>query len=137
MDDHDLEFFADLNRAPRPINEVFSIVRARLELSQEQLADMMGISRGTLSDIERGKTRNPQPDTLRRLVDVAAHYGYYLSFDVLLRAARLGYAPSPDYRDIWLESFERFYRGLPDDWQADVRFFVDRLMAVINRALGR
>ena len=43
--------------------------RARLGLTQEELAERAGLSERTLRNLEGGRIRRPYPDTIRRLVD--------------------------------------------------------------------
>ena len=43
--------------------------RARLGLTQEELAERAGLSERTLRNLEGGRIRRPYPDTIRRLAD--------------------------------------------------------------------
>ena len=43
--------------------------RARLRLTQEQLAERAGLSVRTLRNLEGGRIRRPYPDTIRRVAD--------------------------------------------------------------------
>jgi DNA-binding XRE family transcriptional regulator len=82
MDDHyDNEFvfepnpLEDIEAMSLPIDRLFVMVRDRLGLLQKDIADLVGITRSTLSDIEYGKTPNPTAETLtlssRRLLSEA------------------------------------------------------------------
>lgn len=46
------------------------------DITQEQLADLAGVDKTTISDIERGKNRNPSWETVARIakaLDVEPH----------------------------------------------------------------
>ena len=64
--------------------------RARLRLTQEELAERAGLSERTLRNLEGGRIRRPYPDTIRRLANALQVTG--LHRDQLEAAAR-GVAP--------------------------------------------
>lgn len=45
-------------------------LRRAKDITQEQLADMVGVQKSTISDLERGKSRNPSWETVARIADV-------------------------------------------------------------------
>jgi transcriptional regulator with XRE-family HTH domain len=45
-------------------------------LSQLQLDDLAGLTRGTVADIERGKNKNPSHETVTRLVRALKQRGF-------------------------------------------------------------
>lgn len=51
------------------LGEVIKTRRAKLKLSQVDLAEMSGVSLATVKDIERGKA-NPSLRTVEKLIDV-------------------------------------------------------------------
>ena len=51
------------------LGEVLKTRRAKLKLSQVDLAEMSGVSLATVKDIERGKA-NPSLRTVEKLIDV-------------------------------------------------------------------
>lgn len=51
------------------LGERLSALRVQAGLSQEQLAAATGVSAKTISDLERGVTRNPRPSTIRAIAD--------------------------------------------------------------------
>ena len=51
------------------LSEIIKTRRAKLKLSQVDLAEMSGVSLATLKDIERGKA-NPSLRTVEKLLDV-------------------------------------------------------------------
>ena len=55
--------------APGAFGLLLQQYRAAAGLSQEELAELAGLSRRGISDLERGRRRVPHPDTLRRLLD--------------------------------------------------------------------
>jgi transcriptional regulator with XRE-family HTH domain len=54
---------------PTPFGEVLRHFRLTAGLTQEELAEQAGVSRLTISSLERGVRRVPHKDTLRRLAD--------------------------------------------------------------------
>ncbi len=53
-------------------------LRDRASLSQGELAERAGVSRATITDLERGK-RKPQPKTRRKLAEALGVEPYELS----------------------------------------------------------
>ena len=51
------------------LSEIIKTRRAKLKLSQVDLAEMSGVSLATVKDIERGKA-NPSLRTVEKLIDV-------------------------------------------------------------------
>jgi transcriptional regulator with XRE-family HTH domain len=64
--------------------------RARLRLTQEQLAERAGLSERTLRNVEGDRIRRPYPDTIRRLADALQLTGAHRD---QLEAAARGVAP--------------------------------------------
>jgi transcriptional regulator with XRE-family HTH domain len=64
--------------------------RARLRLTQEQLAERAGLSERTLRNLEGDRIRRPYPDTIRRLADALQLTGAHRD---QLEAAARGVAP--------------------------------------------
>ena len=64
--------------------------RARLRLTQEELAERAGLSVRTLRNLEGGRIRRPYPDTTRRLADALQLTGRHRD---QLEAAARGVAP--------------------------------------------
>ena len=60
------------------MNTILSI-RKRLEATQSELAEALGVSQGNISHYERGQT--VPPDIASRLIGFAATRGHLLTFD--------------------------------------------------------
>src|SRR6185503_13302205 len=58
-------------RADRPgaFGALLQEYRAAAGFSQEELAELAGLSRRGISDLERGERRSPHPATVRRLAE--------------------------------------------------------------------
>ncbi len=69
--------------------------RLAAKLSQEELAGRSGVSVRTISDLERGRTRWPRPDSVDRLVDALDLEGARRAELVALAARRLAQAVVP------------------------------------------
>jgi DNA-binding XRE family transcriptional regulator len=62
----------DIEAMSLPLDRLFVMVRDRLGLLQKDMADLMGITRSTLSDIENGKTPSPNAETLHAFQQAVA-----------------------------------------------------------------
>lgn len=75
--------------------------RRELELTQEELATQAGVKVRALADIERGETKDPRSETLRKLADVLQ-----VSLDYLLDRPpypiRKSHRPKADGREFAL-----------------------------------
>lgn len=60
-------------------------VRDRLNLTQEQLADVLGVTQGSVSFYEKGVVPIP-PKNARKLIEFARAHGKKLSFNDLYSA---------------------------------------------------
>lgn len=54
-------------------------IRARLGLTQQELADQLGCTQGNVGHYERGQT--VPPDVAKRLIDVASKRSLKITFD--------------------------------------------------------
>lgn len=52
-----------------PLRSILRAARGRLGLSQDEVAERAGITKGHLSRLETGETPRPRPPTLARLAD--------------------------------------------------------------------
>lgn len=55
-------------------------IRKRLGMTQEEFAHALGVSQGTVSNMEVGR-HVVRPDTARRVIEVAAAHGHKVTFD--------------------------------------------------------
>ena len=81
------------------IGEKLFSLRQKSGASLQQVADKVGVSKAHVWELEKGRSKNPSFDLVRKL---AAHYG--VSIDVLT-----GDAAEPDESDLQIE---RIHRGL-------------------------
>ena len=81
---------ADPAAVQEPLGRLVRAHRARLGLTQEQVAQRAGLSERTLRNLEGGRIRRPYPDTIRRLADALELTGRHR--DQLEAAARGGRA---------------------------------------------
>jgi transcriptional regulator with XRE-family HTH domain len=112
MDDHyDSEFIYEPNplegieAMSLPLDRLFVMVRDRLGLLQKDMADLMGITRSTLSDIENGKTPNPNAETLCAFQQAVAS----ISDGAIARAKHMSKLPFRGERDPFFIDFETWY----------------------------
>lgn len=66
------------------MNTILSI-RKRLEATQAELADALGVSQGNVSHYERGQT--VPPDIALRLINFAKKRGISISFDDIYKSS--------------------------------------------------
>jgi transcriptional regulator with XRE-family HTH domain len=144
MDDHyDNEFvfepnpLEDIEAMSLPLDRLFVMVRDRLGLLQKDMADLMGITRSTLSDIENGKTPNPNAETLRAFQQAVAQAGASISDGAIARAKRLSKLPFRGERDPFFIDFETWYVTLSDPDKRQVRIYLDSLRNLIEHFSGR
>ncbi len=76
-------------------------LRQKSSQSLQQVADAIGISKAHVWELEKGRSKNPSFELVRKL---AEHYG--VSIDVLV-----GKAEEPNIEDLQVE---RLHRGLKD-----------------------
>ncbi len=81
------------------IGEKLFSLRQKSGESLQQVADKVGVSKAHVWELEKGRSKNPSFELVRKL---AAHYG--ISIDVLT-----GEALEPSQRDMQIE---RIHRGL-------------------------
>ncbi len=55
------------HRIQTPVGVRISALRARLDLTQRQLADQAGVPLDSLKDVEQGRTADPRISTIRRI----------------------------------------------------------------------
>lgn len=60
-------------------------IRQRLELTQQELADGIGVTQGNVSHYERGQT--VMPAVAERLIRFARQRGHHISFDDIYAAS--------------------------------------------------
>jgi len=129
----DQDLFRDLNESPRLLQETFKIIRGRLHLDQQEMADLAGLARPSISRIENGVTTNPKQDTLATLcTNIATQYGAYLSFASLLEAARLSAPERWAGRYDIIVRFEDWFDKLPDDKKAHLSYILEMLMRAVD-----
>ena len=97
------------------IGERLAELRARKKESLQQTADTVQISKAHLWQLEKGITKNPSVDLLKKL---AYHYGVPLSFlaDV---------DPEDSIDDVSARAFFRDIQSLSDEQRAVLRQLVD------------
>jgi transcriptional regulator with XRE-family HTH domain len=144
MDDHyDNEFvfepnpLEDIEAMSLPIDRLFVMVRDRLGLLQKDMADLVGITRSTLSDIEHGKTPNPTAETLHAFQQAVAQRGAYVSDSTVAKAKQLSKLPYGGERDPFFIDFESWYITLSDPDKRQVRSYLDSLRNLIEHFSGR
>jgi transcriptional regulator with XRE-family HTH domain len=144
MDDHyNNEFIfepnplEDIEAMSLPLDRLFVMVRDRLGLLQKDMADLMGITRSTLSDIENGKTPNPNSETLYAFQQAVAQAGASISDGAIARAKRLSKLPFHGERDPFFIDFETWYVTLSDPDKRQVRIYLDSLRNLIEHFSGR
>lgn len=96
------------------IGERLFSLRQKSGESLQQVADAVGVSKAHVWELEKGRSKNPSFDLVRKL---AQHYG--VSIDVLS-----GDASEPDSRNMQIE---RLHRGLEDLSERD-RDIVEQLI---------
>jgi transcriptional regulator with XRE-family HTH domain len=144
MDDHyDNDFsyqpnpLEDIEAMSLPLDRLFVMARTRLGLLQKDMADLMGITRSTLSDIENGKTPTPTAETLHAFQQAVAQRGGFISDSTLAKAKLLSRLPYGGERDPFFIDFESWYVTLSDPDKRQVRIYLDSLRNLIEHFSGR
>ncbi|WP_135507621.1 helix-turn-helix domain-containing protein [Roseovarius aestuariivivens] len=96
-------------------------LRQKSNQSLQQVADAIGISKAHIWELEKGRSKNPSFDLVRKL---AGHFG--VSIDELV-----GHAEEPDAASLQIE---RLHRGLEDLSERDRAVVEDMIKALRARA---
>ncbi|RME61070.1 XRE family transcriptional regulator [Candidatus Parcubacteria bacterium] len=75
--------------------------RIRLGLSQEELANLLGVKRGKIVNIENGRIKSPQYDLLQKLEELKANMSHYVQRFEEIRATSMR-----DLIDDWKKRLE-------------------------------
>lgn len=123
---------------PGSFAEVFRRLRLRAGYrSQTDLAAAMDSSQSVISDIERGKTTNPQPDTLARFVE-ALRSGpnpvQYITESYLERVIARSTPEQSRGNWQWIE-LGAWYETLPEPMKRYVYALLLGLREVVDRGL--
>lgn len=99
------------------IGERLFSLRQKTGESLQQVADAVGVSKAHVWELEKGRSRNPSFDLVRKL---AGHYA--ISIDVLT-----GSIPEPDASDLRIQRIHRALEDLSDRDRAIVEQMIDAM----------
>ncbi|APE44436.1 transcriptional regulator [Sulfitobacter alexandrii] len=103
------------------IGERLFSLRSKTGESLQQVADKVGVSKAHVWELEKGRSKNPSFDLVRKL---AAHFG--VSVDVLN-----GDASEPDKKDM---AVDRIHRGLEELSERDRGIVEQMIEAMRNKS---